>query len=75
MTDCHHLASLRSAHLSILVNEVCARGKNWFDEGIQIKILYPFVLKPWHKSKVQSTEKRKEKKNPQKNKYNENKNF
>ena len=30
--------------------------KNWFNEGIQIRILYPFVLKPWHNSKVQSTE-------------------
>lgn len=35
--------------------------KNWFDEGIQIRILHPFVLKPWHKSKVQSTEKKKKK--------------
>jgi len=39
--------------------------KNWFNEGIQIRILYPFVLKPWHNSKVQSTE---EKKDPQKKK-------
>ncbi|AET02026.2 Ycf1 domain protein [Medicago truncatula] len=38
--------------------------KNWFDEGIQIRILYPFVLKPWHKSKVQSTKNKI--KNPQK---------
>nr|YP_010566049.1 hypothetical protein RF1 [Medicago rugosa]UZC30759.1 hypothetical protein RF1 [Medicago rugosa] len=48
--------------------------KNWFNDGIQIRILYPFVLKPWHKSKVQSTEKKK-KKDPQKKKYTENKNF
>lgn len=47
---------------------------NWFDEGIQIRILSPFVLKPWHKSKVQSTEKKK-KKDPQKKKYTENKNL
>nr|YP_010010877.1 hypothetical chloroplast RF19 [Medicago archiducis-nicolai]QOI00498.1 hypothetical chloroplast RF19 [Medicago archiducis-nicolai] len=39
--------------------------KNWFNEGIQIRILNPFVLKPWHNSKVQSTEK---KKDPQKKK-------
>lgn len=26
--------------------------KNWFSEGFQIKILYPFRLKPWHKSKL-----------------------
>nr|YP_010565947.1 hypothetical protein RF1 [Medicago rotata]UZC30531.1 hypothetical protein RF1 [Medicago rotata] len=42
--------------------------KNWFHEGLQIRILHPFVLKAWHKSKVQSTEKKKEK-------YPENKNF
>nr|YP_009522740.1 ycf1 [Vicia sepium]AXQ37221.1 ycf1 [Vicia sepium] len=30
---------------------------NWFWEGIQIRILCPFVLKPWH-NKVRSTEKK-----------------
>nr|WCD67104.1 Ycf1 [Impatiens sp. 7ak] len=25
--------------------------KNWLLDGIQIKILYPFCLKPWHRSK------------------------
>jgi hypothetical protein len=36
--------------------------KNWFNDGIQIRILSPFVLKPWHnsKSKVRSTEKKKD---------------
>nr|YP_010964196.1 hypothetical chloroplast RF19 [Astragalus psilosepalus]WNM88775.1 hypothetical chloroplast RF19 [Astragalus psilosepalus] len=33
--------------------------KNWFTEGLQIRILSPFVLKPWHKSKLRSTEKKK----------------
>nr|YP_010587263.1 hypothetical chloroplast RF19 [Corethrodendron multijugum]UZZ46227.1 hypothetical chloroplast RF19 [Corethrodendron multijugum] len=33
--------------------------QNWVTEGLQIRILSPFVLKPWHKSKVQSTEKKK----------------
>nr|YP_009366886.1 hypothetical chloroplast RF1 [Hydrastis canadensis]ARJ63110.1 hypothetical chloroplast RF1 [Hydrastis canadensis] len=28
--------------------------KNWLTDGIQIKILYPFCLKPWHRSKLQS---------------------
>nr|QFQ42649.1 hypothetical chloroplast RF1 [Tashiroea sinensis] len=28
--------------------------KNWLINGIQIKILFPFFFKPWHKSKVQS---------------------
>nr|YP_010599172.1 hypothetical chloroplast RF1 [Primulina mabaensis]WAL03549.1 hypothetical chloroplast RF1 [Primulina mabaensis] len=26
--------------------------KNWLIDGIQIKILFPFCLKPWHKSKL-----------------------
>nr|YP_009745667.1 hypothetical chloroplast RF1 [Gerbera jamesonii]QIH30201.1 hypothetical chloroplast RF1 [Gerbera jamesonii]WLF85576.1 hypothetical chloroplast RF1 [Gerbera jamesonii] len=26
--------------------------KNWLKEGFQIKILYPFHLKPWHRSKL-----------------------
>nr|YP_010267289.1 hypothetical protein Ycf1 [Impatiens macrovexilla var. yaoshanensis]UIF93850.1 hypothetical protein Ycf1 [Impatiens macrovexilla var. yaoshanensis] len=26
--------------------------KNWLLDGIQIKILYPFCLKPWHRSKT-----------------------
>nr|YP_010931647.1 hypothetical chloroplast RF1 [Lindernia crustacea]WKN51522.1 hypothetical chloroplast RF1 [Lindernia crustacea] len=30
--------------------------KNWLTDGIQIKILFPFCLKPWHKSKLQSSE-------------------
>nr|QZZ24297.1 hypothetical protein RF1 [Bupleurum yunnanense] len=25
--------------------------KKWFKEGIQIKIIFPFYLKPWHRSK------------------------
>nr|QFQ49452.1 hypothetical chloroplast RF1 [Phyllagathis gymnantha] len=31
--------------------------KNWVINGIQIKILFPFFFKPWHKSKVQSLQK------------------
>nr|YP_010027695.1 Ycf1 [Zanthoxylum oxyphyllum]QOS47861.1 Ycf1 [Zanthoxylum oxyphyllum] len=31
--------------------------KNWLTEGIQIKILFPFRLKPWHRSKIQSPHK------------------
>nr|YP_009532662.1 hypothetical chloroplast RF19 [Cecropia pachystachya]AYA73058.1 hypothetical chloroplast RF19 [Cecropia pachystachya] len=43
--------------------------KNWLIDGIQIKILFPFRLKPWHKSKLKLREtynyslKNKEKKN------------
>nr|YP_010172382.1 hypothetical chloroplast RF1 [Androsace erecta]QSH39948.1 hypothetical chloroplast RF1 [Androsace erecta] len=28
--------------------------KNWLIDGIQIKILFPFCLKPWHRSKLRS---------------------
>uniref|UniRef100_A0AAT9ZWE9 Protein TIC 214 n=1 Tax=Phanera macrostachya TaxID=3078829 RepID=A0AAT9ZWE9_9FABA len=31
--------------------------KNWLTEGIQIKILFPFRLKPWHKSKPEKHQK------------------
>nr|YP_010395648.1 hypothetical chloroplast RF1 [Thamnosma texana]UQJ73176.1 hypothetical chloroplast RF1 [Thamnosma texana] len=31
--------------------------KNWLTEGIQIKILFPFHLKPWHKSKIETPHK------------------
>nr|WOC92002.1 hypothetical chloroplast RF19 [Utricularia pubescens] len=31
--------------------------KNWLTDGIQIKIVFPFYLKPWHKSKLQSSQK------------------
>nr|YP_010984244.1 hypothetical protein RF1 [Hydrangea hirsuta]WOK77714.1 hypothetical protein RF1 [Hydrangea hirsuta] len=29
--------------------------KNWLLDGIQIKILFPFCLKPWHKYKLRSS--------------------
>nr|YP_009668790.1 Ycf1 protein [Microlicia cogniauxiana]QCW93552.1 Ycf1 protein [Microlicia cogniauxiana] len=31
--------------------------KNWLTDGIQIKIVFPFLFKPWNKSKVQSLQK------------------
>nr|YP_009648725.1 Ycf1 [Casuarina glauca]QDA81701.1 Ycf1 [Casuarina glauca]QXF29398.1 Ycf1 [Casuarina equisetifolia] len=31
--------------------------KNWVIDGIQIKILFPFRLKPWHRSKLRSPHK------------------
>nr|ARS44401.1 hypothetical chloroplast RF19 [Morella rubra] len=31
--------------------------KNWLIDGIQIKILFPFRLKPWHRSKLRSPHK------------------
>nr|YP_009369794.1 hypothetical protein Ycf1 [Maackia floribunda]AOP18564.1 hypothetical protein Ycf1 [Maackia floribunda] len=34
--------------------------KKWLTDGIQIKILFPFRLKPWHKSKLQYSEKGKD---------------
>nr|YP_010958731.1 Ycf1 protein [Euphorbia jolkinii]WNA17721.1 Ycf1 protein [Euphorbia jolkinii]WNA17806.1 Ycf1 protein [Euphorbia jolkinii]WNA17891.1 Ycf1 protein [Euphorbia jolkinii]WNA18146.1 Ycf1 protein [Euphorbia jolkinii]WNA18231.1 Ycf1 protein [Euphorbia jolkinii] len=35
--------------------------KNWLTSGIQIKILFPFRLKPWHRSKVKFPHKSKKK--------------
>nr|YP_009461602.1 Ycf1 [Ranunculus reptans]AUT82911.1 Ycf1 [Ranunculus reptans] len=35
--------------------------KNWLTDGIQIKILFPFRLKPWHRSKLQSQDSKKNK--------------
>nr|QFQ49032.1 hypothetical chloroplast RF1 [Memecylon ligustrifolium] len=43
--------------------------KNWLTDGIQIKILFPFFLKPWHKSKVQSLQKDPRKKKGEKNDF------
>nr|WBU15029.1 hypothetical protein RF1 [Pterolobium punctatum] len=34
--------------------------KNWLTEGIQIKILFPFRLKPWHRSKLRFSQKEKD---------------
>nr|UUL96436.1 hypothetical chloroplast RF1 [Gleditsia sinensis] len=33
--------------------------KNWLREGIQIKILFPFHLKPWHRCKLRPPQKEK----------------
>nr|YP_009338686.1 hypothetical chloroplast RF1 [Averrhoa carambola]ANU80210.1 hypothetical chloroplast RF1 [Averrhoa carambola]QWE50194.1 hypothetical chloroplast RF1 [Averrhoa carambola] len=43
--------------------------KNWLTDGIQIKILFPFRLKPWHKSKSQFPHKEPIKKKEQKNDF------
>nr|UFJ43525.1 hypothetical chloroplast RF1 [Koelreuteria bipinnata] len=43
--------------------------KNWLTEGIQIRILFPFCLKPWHKSKQQSPHKNEMKKKGQENNF------
>ncbi|CAI0425541.1 unnamed protein product [Linum tenue] len=40
--------------------------KNWLTEGIQIKILFPFRLKPWHRSKIKFSHKNPIKKKGQK---------
>nr|YP_010046520.1 hypothetical chloroplast RF19 [Lablab purpureus]QPJ78233.1 hypothetical chloroplast RF19 [Lablab purpureus] len=34
--------------------------QKWLTDGIQIKILFPFRLKPWHKSKIRCNEKKKD---------------
>nr|ADD30913.1 putative RF1 protein [Berberidopsis corallina] len=43
--------------------------KNWLTDGIQIKILFPFCLKPWHRSKLRSPHKDPMKKKGQKNDF------
>nr|QIT04190.1 Ycf1 protein [Sicyos edulis] len=43
--------------------------KNWLTDGIQIKILFPFRLKPWHTYKLQSPNKDSIKKKGQKNEF------
>nr|QIT05795.1 Ycf1 protein [Gynostemma burmanicum (nom. inval.)] len=43
--------------------------KNWLTDGIQIKILFPFRLKPWHTSRLQSPKKDSIKKNGQQNDF------
>ena len=43
--------------------------KNWLTDGIQIKILFPFRLKPWHRSKQKFSHKNPIKKKEQKNDF------
>nr|QZR91684.1 hypothetical protein [Emblica officinalis] len=43
--------------------------KNWLTDGIQIKILFPFRLKPWHKSKQKFSHKDPIKKQEKKNDF------
>nr|QZF76528.1 hypothetical chloroplast RF19 [Ehretia dicksonii] len=43
--------------------------KNWFTDGIQIKILFPFRLKPWHRPKLRSSHRDRIKKKKQKDDF------
>nr|YP_010620436.1 hypothetical chloroplast RF1 [Cicca acida]WAX37412.1 hypothetical chloroplast RF1 [Cicca acida]WJJ69830.1 hypothetical chloroplast RF1 [Cicca acida] len=43
--------------------------KNWLTDGIQIKILFPFRLKPWHRSKQKFSHKDPIKKQEKKNDF------
>nr|YP_010349556.1 Ycf1 protein [Carallia diplopetala]UNW51337.1 Ycf1 protein [Carallia diplopetala] len=43
--------------------------KNWLTDGIQIKILFPFRLKPWHRPKLNFPHKDRMKKKGQKNNF------
>nr|YP_001123173.1 Ycf1 [Olimarabidopsis pumila]A4QJZ0.1 RecName: Full=Protein TIC 214; AltName: Full=Translocon at the inner envelope membrane of chloroplasts 214; Short=AtTIC214 [Olimarabidopsis pumila]BAF49998.1 hypothetical protein [Olimarabidopsis pumila] len=45
--------------------------RNWLTDGIQIKILFPFYLKPWHKSKFQASQKARLKKTTDKREKND----
>nr|QNS23255.1 hypothetical chloroplast RF19 [Broussonetia papyrifera] len=46
--------------------------KNWLIDGIQIKILFPFRLKPWHKSKLKLRKSRNNYNDPMKKKEQQN---
>nr|YP_010317020.1 Ycf1 [Rhomboda moulmeinensis]UNB13671.1 Ycf1 [Rhomboda moulmeinensis] len=56
----------REKHIKCTYNGVQLSEKefpqNWLIDGIQIKILYPFCLKPWRKYKVRSNHRDKKKK-------------
>nr|QWE50631.1 Ycf1 protein [Bruguiera gymnorhiza] len=43
--------------------------KNWLTDGIQIKILFPFRLKPWHRPKLNFSHKDRMQKKGQKNNF------
>nr|QGR23950.1 hypothetical chloroplast RF19 [Silene vulgaris subsp. vulgaris] len=43
--------------------------KNWLKDGIQIKILFPFCLKPWHRSMLRPSYQYKMKKQNQKDNF------
>nr|QFK69512.1 hypothetical chloroplast RF19 [Ixonanthes chinensis] len=43
--------------------------KNWLTDGLQIKILFPFRLKPWHKYKLKIPHKNPTKKRKKKNDF------
>nr|QKK50712.1 Ycf1.2 [Schizopetalon walkeri] len=45
--------------------------RNWLTDGIQIKILFPFYLKPWHKYKFQPSQKARLKKTKDKGEKND----
>nr|YP_009540178.1 hypothetical protein [Lunaria rediviva]AYQ22181.1 hypothetical protein [Lunaria rediviva] len=65
----------REMHVKCTYNGVQLSEKefprNWLTDGIQIKILFPFYLKPWHKSKFQSSQKARLKKTKDKGKKND----
>nr|YP_010958382.1 hypothetical chloroplast RF1 [Hippophae rhamnoides subsp. caucasica]UNZ11521.1 hypothetical chloroplast RF19 [Hippophae rhamnoides subsp. caucasica]WMZ98429.1 hypothetical chloroplast RF1 [Hippophae rhamnoides subsp. caucasica] len=63
----------REMHVKCTYNGVLLSEKefpnNWLTDGIQIKILYPFHLKPWHKLKSEETYKDTTKNKKQKNDF------
>lgn len=65
----------RERHVKCTYNGVQLSEKefprNWLTDGIQIKILFPFCLKPWHKSKFQSSHKARLKKTKDKGEKND----
>nr|YP_009409694.1 hypothetical chloroplast RF19 [Lobularia libyca]ASJ64775.1 hypothetical chloroplast RF19 [Lobularia libyca] len=65
----------REMHVKCTYNGVQLSEKEfprkWLTDGIQIKIIFPFYLKPWHNSKFQSSQKAQRKKAKDKKKKND----
>nr|YP_009570246.1 hypothetical protein RF1 [Pisonia aculeata]QBC69096.1 hypothetical protein RF1 [Pisonia aculeata] len=63
----------REIHIKCTYNGVQlserAFPKNWLIEGIQIKIIFPFCLKPWRRSRIQPSHRVKQKEQNKKNSF------
>nr|YP_010445473.1 hypothetical protein RF1 [Bougainvillea arborea]UTM06097.1 hypothetical protein RF1 [Bougainvillea arborea] len=63
----------REIHIKCTYNGVQlserAFPKNWLIEGIQIKIIFPFCLKPWRRSRIKLSPRMKQKEQKKKNDF------
>ncbi|TYJ30500.1 hypothetical protein E1A91_A06G134500v1, partial [Gossypium mustelinum] len=56
LTDWHREMHVKCTYNGVQLSET-EFPKNWLTDGIQIKILFPFCLKPWHRFKLQPSHK------------------